>query len=155
MGNNSQGNEATFKKIVRDTKLTNDDGIDDLTPGHFLIGQPLEALPDPDIKSIKPSLLCRWNMCHGMVQSFWQSWSDEYITDLSRLNCWQHPACSLQVNDIVSVQKEMVLPTRWLLVNVVEVFPGSDGKVWVAPIRTSTGIYKRPVHKLAILKDKD
>ena len=47
-----------------------DDGIEALTPGHFLIGRPLESLPDSSSDS--SSLLHRWHLCQSLVQHFWK-----------------------------------------------------------------------------------
>ena len=48
-----------------------DDGIDALTPSHFLIGKPIESLPDPPL-SYKPlPLLRRWNLCQKLIRHFW------------------------------------------------------------------------------------
>ncbi len=77
-----------------------DDGIKPLTPGHFLIGRPLEALPDPAFSYRPISLLRRWDLCQTLVRHFWQRWSSEYLASLQKLNkmastfqehrCWRH-----------------------------------------------------------------
>ena len=48
-----------------------DDGIEVLTPGHLLIGCPLQALPDHPHSSQSLSLLRRWYLCQGLVRHFW------------------------------------------------------------------------------------
>ena len=89
-----------------------DDGIEIITPGHFLIGQPLEALPDQDVQGLKTSLLKRWNLCQALVQSFWTRWSHEYIGGLQRLAKWKHPARNLRINDVVLVREDTLITTR-------------------------------------------
>ncbi len=49
-----------------------DDGFAALTPGHFLIGRPLEALPDYSLSNQPNSLLRRWHLCQALVRRFWQ-----------------------------------------------------------------------------------
>ena len=46
---------------------------------------------------------------------------------------------------------EEVMPSKWPLARVIKVYPGNDGIVRVADIRTLRGSYHRPVHKLAPL----
>ena len=49
-----------------------DDGLEALTPGHFLIGRPLEALPDPAFFYCAVSLLKHWHLCQTLVRHFWR-----------------------------------------------------------------------------------
>ena len=48
------------------------DGVQALTPGHFLIGRPLEALPDPSSSYHSLPLLRRWHLCQAVVRHFWE-----------------------------------------------------------------------------------
>ena len=52
---------------------------------------------------------------------------------------------NLQVGDIVVLQEDNVIPAKWPLVRIVEVHPGNDGLVCVVTMKTSAGVYKRPV----------
>ena len=48
-----------------------EDSLEALTPGHFLIGQPLESIPDPSLSYRNLSLLKRWYLCQSVVRHFW------------------------------------------------------------------------------------
>ena len=126
-----------------------------LTPGHFLIGSPIEDLPDPPQSFHKLSLLRRWHLCQTRVRYLWKRWSTEYLTSLQRLSKWSRPSPTLQVGDVVCVQGEVSSPTKWPLARIEEVHPGKDGKVRVVTIKTTKGIYKLPIAKIVPLHHQD
>lgn len=56
-----------------------------ITPGHFLIGRPLVALPSSStVQSKRPSLYNRWSLVQDMVNQFWKRWSSEYLHTLQQ-----------------------------------------------------------------------
>ena len=165
-----------FKRVIADTKLTfeelmtvltqiesclnsrpltplscDEDGIEVLTPGHFLIGQPLESIPDPSSSYRSMSLLKRWCLCQSLVRHFWKRWSDEYLSSLRRHNKWKFPTRNVRVGDVVILKEDNLVPTKWPLARVLATYPGKDGLVRVVTVKTTTGIYKRPIVKIALL----
>ena len=135
---------------------SDDDGIEALTPGHFLVGRPLEALPDSTFTYANPlSLLKRWQLCQALVRHFWKRCSTECVTQLGRFTKWCHPSRNLRVGDIVILREDSILPTKWPLGKIVEVYPGKDNLVRVATVKTHAGVRTRPVTKLALLLPSD
>ena len=55
------------------------------------------------------------------------------------------------VGDIVVVREDGIVPAFWPLAKVIQTYPGKDGLVRVVDVKTSKGIYKRPVTKVAVL----
>ena len=130
---------------------TNEDGIEMLTPGHFLIGRPLQAIPD-DTKSFQDqSLLRRWHLCQNLIRHFWGRWKDEYLSALQKYLKWRHPTRNLKIGDVVVLKEDNMVVCQWPLARVVSTNPGSDGLVRVVTLKTKDGTYKRPVTKIAPL----
>ena len=128
------------------------DTIEPLTPGHFLIGRPLEALPDSSKSYCSISLLKRWHLCQHLTRHFWRRWTAEYIDIIRRFVKWHHPSRNnLQVGDVVILQEDNLVPIKWPLGRIVTTYPGRDGLVRVVDVKTSHGIYKRPITKIALL----
>jgi hypothetical protein len=75
----------------------------------------------------------------------------EYIDIMRRFTKWHHPSRNLQVGDIVLLQEDNLIPTKWPLGRIVTTYPGKDNLVTVVTIKTSRGVYKRPVTKIALL----
>ncbi len=89
------------------------------------------------------------------MRHFWKRWSLEYITQIGRFNKWQHPTRNIQPGDLVVIHEDSPIASRWPLARVIEVHPGKDNLVRVAKIKTTSGVYTRPVTKLAILLPND
>ena len=60
----------------------NDEGIEVLTPGHFVIGCLIEAIPDHVSSYQSISILRRWHLCETVVRHFWRRWQEDYLTSL-------------------------------------------------------------------------
>ena len=43
-----------------------------LTPGHFLIGSALTAIPEPSVLNIKENRLSRWQIVRQLTERFWK-----------------------------------------------------------------------------------
>lgn len=135
------------------TRDTDDSAI--LTPGHLLIGQPLTAIPEPNLLERGDNQLKRFELLTKMRQQFWKQWQREYLHHLQQRGKWKEQRRSVKVGDIVALQDENLPPHRWSLGRVVITHPGSDGLVRVVSIKTATSILKRAVVKLAVLPITD
>ncbi|XP_018908497.2 uncharacterized protein [Bemisia tabaci] len=126
-----------------------------LTPAHFIIGSSI-ATPVERIHGEKPlTSLKRWHRVQAMAQSLWRRWSLEYLHTLQSRAKWNKVEKNLQIDDLVLLHDPQLPPYQWQLGRVTETFPGKDGHVRVATVRTATGEYKRPVVKLYPLPISD
>lgn len=137
------------RPLVPQTNDPNDLTV--ITPGHFLTGDSLLALPEPSIEKEIVAIGQRFRYCRKLRDEFWTQWSTDYLSRLQNRPKWQKPSENLKVNDVVLVRDERLPPSKWALARILATHPGSDGLVRVATIKTSTGEYKRPVAKLSLL----
>nr|XP_041633398.1 uncharacterized protein LOC121503234 [Drosophila kikkawai] len=122
-----------------------------LTPGHFLVGGPLLATVEPEIKGASTSIINRWQHLKALHQQFRLRWKEEYLKELHKRTKWQVPTRNLEVGEMVIIKDDNLPSTEWRLGRIDSVFPGPDGHVRVVNIRTARGIVKRPVAKVVLL----
>ncbi|XP_011859087.1 PREDICTED: uncharacterized protein LOC105556601, partial [Vollenhovia emeryi] len=46
-----------------------------LTPGHFLVGSALTAIPEPSLRDLPMNRLTRWQLLQQMRDHFWKRWA--------------------------------------------------------------------------------
>lgn len=122
-----------------------------LTPGHFLIGEPLIAVPERNYESSNISNLRRWQVTQRMLQDFWRRWSNEYLVHLLQRYKWTKNVPEPGIGDVVLVKEDNLPPARWLLGKVVEKHPGLDKVTRVVTLKCNGSLIKRPISKLCIL----
>ena len=119
------------------------DGMVPLTPGHFLIGRPLQYYPETVIHA-DPSLLQRWELCQALTQQFWRRWSQEYLQQLQRSSKWHKQSPNLKEGDLVMMTDGKVFQAQWTMGKIVATYPGKDGVVRAVDVMTKTIIYPQP-----------
>ncbi|KAJ0169553.1 hypothetical protein K1T71_014738 [Dendrolimus kikuchii] len=127
------------------------DGFEVLTPGHFLVGEPLLTVPEQNYESQNITSLRRWQLTQRMMQNFWRRWSQEYLTTFLHRYKWASQSPEPNIGDLVLVKEEDLPPSRWLLGRIIAKHPGSDGITRVVSLRTKASVIKRPTSKICIL----
>lgn len=134
------------------SRMNNDlDGLEALTPSHFLVGEPLVAVPEYNFESSTISSLRRWQLTQRMMQSFWRRWSQEYLSIFMNRYKWNQQTPEPRIGELVLVKEDDLPPSRWLLGRVVAKHPGADGITRVVSLRTKTTVIKRSISKICIL----
>lgn len=121
-----------------------------LTPGHFIIGGPMLILPS-ESSTVPTSCLSRWKLQKKCLHDIWERWRYDYLNSLQMRSKWKTKEKNLEPNVLVLLKEPNVQPLCWPMGRVIETFPGPDGVVRVAKIKTAKGTYIRPVNKLAPL----
>lgn len=123
--------------------------INALTPGHFLIDRPLNAVPEPSLLNTNKNRPNSWQLLEKLSQDFWRTWSRDYLCELQqRPKGWSKVECNLKVDDIVIVKDDRLPPAKWFLVRTIETHPGADGILRVITIKHQNGILKIPANKV-------
>ncbi|XP_043257967.1 uncharacterized protein LOC122400510 [Colletes gigas] len=122
-----------------------------LTPGHFLIGRPIVAVPEESTLDINPNRLDRWQHVRRISEQIWRSWSADYLHSLHQRRKWQQECANLRLNELVILKDSSLPPSKWQLARITRLHPGSDQRVRVVTIRTVDGELKRPVTQICPL----
>ncbi|XP_078051766.1 uncharacterized protein LOC144477914 [Augochlora pura] len=122
-----------------------------LTPGHFLIGRPLNALPYESVEIVQTSRLTRWRAIQKFHEQLWRCWNRDYLTHLQTRYKWQSTKEPIKSGDLVLVQNPLLSPNQWEMGRIEEVYPGSDGLVRVVKVRTAKSSYTRSITRMCKL----
>ncbi|XP_055584794.1 uncharacterized protein LOC129737659 [Uranotaenia lowii] len=138
------------------TPLSNDpDDYQALTPGHFLVGRPITAFPEPDLQDLPLNRLSLWQEKEMFVQRIWQRWSTEYLSNLHNRTKWTKKRNNIQVGTMVLIMEENMPKQSWCLGRVINCIPGPDGHVRVVLVKTKDTTLKRGISKISVLPIRD
>ena len=79
------------------------------------------------------------------IDSFWKRWNRDVFPSLVPRNKLQVEKRNVRPDDIV------VVSDPWSIGRVLEVHPRPDGPVRNVEVKASTGIYSRPITKIAVI----
>lgn len=127
------------------------DSCEALTPGHFVIGQPLNLVPEPGVALLPENRLDKYQRIRKVVEDLWDRFKTEYVSSLQSRNKWQASVENVKVTDLVLVKNDCTPPAYWELARVTAVHPDRSGVVRNVTLQRGQTTYQRPIHKLVVL----
>ncbi|XP_018369747.1 PREDICTED: uncharacterized protein LOC108765490 [Trachymyrmex cornetzi] len=136
---------------------TDPSDLNALTPGHFIIGAPLTAIPEPDLENGPLNRLSRFQLLTRLVQGFCKRWSREYVTQLQARHKWKEVRLNpnLKAGALVLIRDDNASPLQWKLGRIIQMFEGSDGLIRTVEFKTPLGVTQRAVQKICVLPFED
>ncbi|XP_062549874.1 uncharacterized protein LOC134214528 [Armigeres subalbatus] len=122
-----------------------------LTPNHFLLGSSSGVKQMPVLPTDYQSTLRNgWKLAQHLSDGIWKRWIKEYLPVISRRSKWFEEVKEIEEGDLVLIVDGAVR-NQWIRGRVDKVVKGRDGRVRQAWVRTTKGVLRRPVVKLALL----
>src|SRR5215472_825017 len=77
--------------------------------------------------------------------------SADYLNTLQQRQRWQQATPNLQLGDVVLIKEDNTTPLHWPTAIIVDTHPGPDQRLRVVTVKTSKGLFKRPISKICPL----
>ncbi|XP_008179733.1 uncharacterized protein LOC103308325 [Acyrthosiphon pisum] len=123
-----------------------------ITPAHFLVGDSLVAIPEPNLLDVPINRLTRWRRVTQCSQLLWRRWSTEYLGQLQERAKWSsEKGPGIRLGSVVLIKEDNIPALQWRLGVIVSTPQGDDGIIRVAQVKTAEGTYKRAVRQLCPL----
>lgn len=151
---------AEAENIVNSRPLTHvslsQDEEEALTPNHFLLGSS-NGLPKPGrFTDDDLSLRKQWRIAQRLTDHFWTRWIKEYLPSLQTRTTWpRDEGQKIEVGDIVLIVDKNSPRNTWPRGKIIQVIPGSDGRVRIADVATRGGTLRRPASKIIVLMKRE
>ena len=97
----------------------------------------------------------RYRKVQLLADNFWKQWVHEYPRLLQTRSKWLARKKNVLPNDIVLIADDSAPRQHWPLGRVMNTYPDRHGDVRSADVKTTTGIYKRPINKLCVIIPSD
>ncbi|GFQ65433.1 integrase catalytic domain-containing protein, partial [Trichonephila clavata] len=139
------------------TYVENDPGEPEpLTPAHFLeLGYgdskyPIHFIELIDATTARESYPKRKTYRTLLLKQLWRRWKEQYLLRLKTVNHFKTPSVhkNLKLNDIVLVEGNVKSKLLWELGIIKEIFIGRDNNVRSCLVKTSKGLFKKPIQLL-------
>lgn len=125
-----------------------------LTPGHFLIGEHIQAYPEENLQKVPVNRLSRWQHVEQLRQQLWSRWQKEYLATCQQRSKWKRDNnLRFVASQLVILKESETMPFKWVLARITEVHPGLDGVIRAVTVRTEKGVYKRAIANVAPISD--
>lgn len=119
-----------------------------LTPNHFLLGSSDGSKPFTSLDDSGALLKQNWRTSQALANQFWKRWLSDYLPEITKRFVDSKP---ITLNDVVVIVDSNLPRNCWPKGRVIATHPSKDGRIRSATVRTASGVYDRPVSKLAIL----
>lgn len=111
-----------------------------LTPAHFLTGDSLISIPEPDITTTPMNRLNRWRRVTQAFQQIWYRWQKKYLAQLQQRSRWGGEKWpKVKIGTVVLMKEDSIPHLQWKLVKVVQLHAGPDKVVKVVTLLFSKG----------------
>ncbi|XP_058827482.1 uncharacterized protein LOC131687420 [Topomyia yanbarensis] len=128
-------------------------GDEAITPNHFIFCGSSSGAHEPlrTPVDLAETLRSSYKRSQYLSDALWKRWLKEYFPTLNRRSKWFDDVPAIRVGDLVYLAEGK--RRTWIRGKIEKVYPGPDGRVRQATVRTSSGQeLLRPVVKLALIE---
>ena len=121
-----------------------------ICPNNMLLGRTTSLVSQGPFKETR-NPRHRVEFVQRIVDSFWKRWNRDVFPTLVPKRKWREERRNVRIGDVVTVADENAVRGSEAMGRITDVFPGADGKVRKVKVKTSKGVYRRPVTKIAVI----
>nr|XP_054775091.1 uncharacterized protein LOC129283281 [Lytechinus pictus] len=121
-----------------------------LCPNDLLLGRSSSAVPQGPFRETK-NPRHRFEFVQRIVDAYWKSWMRDVFPLLVPRRKWNSDRRNVRIDDVVILSDPNAVRGKWTLGKVIQVYPGTDGKVRTVKVQSKGTDYKRPISKIVVI----